>query len=641
MAEENKIEDISLIIKDLLKVIKVVSMYPADNPLPTSLRRSFAEKLEWIVDEYGELSFEVESEVLSFEDEVIYVSKSSEDNLAGIFYDAGITEFTFVPGLFVDEIYLFLDAVKDYINSTDKSIDLINVIWEKSISHIRFKTLEDIALSDYDQNFDLQDFLSSNQKMEKYSKDISVLGDSEEYQDLFNQPMHDLPDGAAPADSQQEPGEIQGTSTNTGNATFYAVTPESGQSSVLADNEEDEISFRTAEACEAMGLDNLPPVQSVPDTAMILNEEFKLSKEDEKKIEVLLEKDADFDPYESTVELLKEMLHQEPEMSGFYETVTICEKITSEFVSHGKIAEAARIIKYLKQLNSLIKQERPLWSERLKDAVTTAGSKERLKSLSQALNNNPDINPIEIKTFLSILSVGSLRNITDLIGSIEHKHHNDVVIEFLAKNGKKNIDVVGKGIYDKRADVVINAIRVLAQIGDDKSLHYLSKVAEHRDESIRLALVESLKDSPNDKVLPILKRIVIDSSREIGRSAVEAIVSHRGKPAFDTITDIINSDSFVSLDHSDQQSLLVAYSKLGSEEAVSYLVQIARTFNIFRNSSMMFFRMAALEALSVNKSEKCERELLKLSKSLRPSLKKQAQQALRKRREYIYGIDEK
>ncbi|KAA3633166.1 MAG: HEAT repeat domain-containing protein, partial [Calditrichaeota bacterium] len=225
--------------------------------------------------------------------------------------------------------------------------------------------------------------------------------------------------------------------------------------------------------------------------------------------------------------------------------------------------------------------------------------------------------------------------------SIEHKHHHDVVIEFLAKNGKKNIDVVGKGIYDKRADVVINAIRVLAQIGDDKSLHYLSKVAEHRDESIRLALVESLKDSPNDKVLPILKRIVIDSSREIGRSAVEAIVSHRGKPAFDTITDIINSDSFVSLDHSDQQSLLVAYSKLGSEEAVSYLVQIARTFNIFRNSSMMFFRMAALEALSVNKSEKCERELLKLSKSLRPSLKKQAQQALRKRREYIYGIDEK
>ena len=34
-----RIKDVTLILRDLLKVIKVVSMYPEDNPLPQSLRR--------------------------------------------------------------------------------------------------------------------------------------------------------------------------------------------------------------------------------------------------------------------------------------------------------------------------------------------------------------------------------------------------------------------------------------------------------------------------------------------------------------------------------------------------------------------------------------------------------------------------
>ena len=49
----DKFQDISLILKDLLKVIKVVSMYPEDNSLPQSMKRSFSEKLESIVEEYN------------------------------------------------------------------------------------------------------------------------------------------------------------------------------------------------------------------------------------------------------------------------------------------------------------------------------------------------------------------------------------------------------------------------------------------------------------------------------------------------------------------------------------------------------------------------------------------------------------
>ncbi|MFQ5453810.1 MAG: hypothetical protein ACE5D6_06450, partial [Candidatus Zixiibacteriota bacterium] len=87
---KQKKQDISLILKDLLKVIKVVSMYPEDNPLPQSLKRSFAEKLESIVEDYGKIIIEVKKDNLLYNKEVVYRDRSNEENLAGIFFETGM-----------------------------------------------------------------------------------------------------------------------------------------------------------------------------------------------------------------------------------------------------------------------------------------------------------------------------------------------------------------------------------------------------------------------------------------------------------------------------------------------------------------------------------------------------------------------
>ena len=142
---DKKIEDISLILKDLLKVIKVVSMYPEDNPLPQSLRRSFAEKLESIVDDYGEIKVAVFENAMTYRGDTVFSSSAKEENLAGIFYSAGITEISFKPGLGVLEIYKLLDVIKAYINGPDKSQDLAAFIWEAGIAGFGLKTLEDVG----------------------------------------------------------------------------------------------------------------------------------------------------------------------------------------------------------------------------------------------------------------------------------------------------------------------------------------------------------------------------------------------------------------------------------------------------------------------------------------------------------------
>ena len=69
--EENRYRDIYFILKDLLKVIKVVSMYPENNPLPQSMKLSFAEKLVSLAREYQQIAISVEKDRLVFEKEVV------------------------------------------------------------------------------------------------------------------------------------------------------------------------------------------------------------------------------------------------------------------------------------------------------------------------------------------------------------------------------------------------------------------------------------------------------------------------------------------------------------------------------------------------------------------------------------------
>lgn len=645
---EQKINDISLILKDLLKVIKVVSMYPEDNPLPQSLRRSFSEKLESIIEDYGEIKLIVKSDFLIYDSETVYRDRSKEESLAGLFFDAGITEITFKIGLQVEEIYMLLDVLKVYMNSSDKSLDLITLFWEAGISQVALRSLEDMALTNYDENFDLNKFTTKDSSSDFESDSLRVSETSDEqYLTIFRHDDNEAYEEdknyieQAHLADDSDPGSYSEGSEPTaprGTTVFYVSDRHAATNDAYSLSSDEEISLNAAEAAQAMGFDDLPATETkLPDTTLILNDEFKLSEEEEVIIKNLLVEDAQFDPYESTQEILKELLLQESEMDSFYETVTICEKIISEFINAGKLAETSSLMQFMKKLEDKIRNDRPLWTERIKDARVAIGSRERLTDLSAALNNFPEVSAVELGKFLENFGWEALNGVSDMIGKLEHDSHKECISSYLTEKGKKNVDIVANGIFDKQPGVVINAIGILSKIGNSKAIKYLDRTISHKDPVIRFELVKALKDCQHEDCLHILKKAVTDEISEIRKEAVKSLIDRRSEKAFEIITDIINDDDFSIIDNNDQSALLKAFSILGSEHAVSYLAQLILKYNFLRNSSLAFFRKAAFEALTFNKSEKCEITLLKLTGSWRPDVKAQAQFALKQRRENIYG----
>jgi len=634
---ERRLRDIGLILRDLLKVIKVVAMYPEGNPLPQSLRRSFSEKLVSLLDEHGDIVLQINRTTLVCDNQTVFTDGSKEESLAALFFEVGITELVFKQGLDVPEMYRFLEIIKQYQNCHDKSVDLANLLWEASLGRISFRTLEDIELSEYDGDFRVQEILRAAHGED--SGGLPMVGDDAEgYEAIFHlddSSRIELPEEDRTVVRRSGEPSMQRRPAGT---PFHAVVPGEVPNSVFDDGAIDEVSFRTAEAAEAMGFDGLPPGKAVvPDTALILNDEFKLSEEQEREIGGRLIEDAQFDMYESTVELLKEMLHQEAEMEAFFETVTICERIFNEFIRTAHLAEGGRLLDYFQALEDQLREKRPLWAERLRDARHAAGSRERLKFLAEALNGNPEISTADMRRFLDHFGWEALGGITDLLGELDHQIHRQALCDFLAVRGKDNLATVSKGIHDKRWYVVRNSITVLAQIGDRQALTYLRKAVTHEDARVRQELVKALQEAAHAEALDILMHLVRDRDAEVRKQAVEAIVARRGQAAFDVITNIMNDDSFLSLDRTEQEHLLTAYSVLGGEHAIEYLRKLIVRYNPFRDPVVAFFRKAAFHALAQNKSERCGRLLARLSSSWRPDVKRQATAALRQRREQLYG----
>lgn len=605
LSENTPHQDISLILRDFLRTVKAVCMYPENNSLPQSLRQSLAGRLLDLVDEQGELRFSVDRAALLYQGAIVHRDKSREDNLADIFFSAGVTEFAFRRGLTVDGLNRLLDTLRVYLTAPADSQDLPALLWEANVDGFGFQSAEDIALAEYDANFRIQEYFQ--QEDDKRLTESGRL-DAGLYEAVFL--------NAEDLDRDRI------------NPTIDGNLPPSELFNI--DQRESE-GLRAQEAMEAMGLSNLPP-QPLPSQAIIVAEQ-KATRDDLYRLEQLLAEDATFDMYESTTQMLIELLMQETTLKGFHETAIICERILSEYIAQGKIAEAAMLLVSLRMLGKRIRDEKPRWTERIEDILVTAGSRDRLHLVTTALNENAGISGDDLRRYLDVFDWQALSGITDLLGELEHRGHRDTLCAYLVERGRGKEEILARGIYDKRWYVVRNSVMILGHIGDDRALQHLRHAVKHEDRRVRIELIDAVRrHSENPKVLDILRQLVYDSDEEIHREALQAIMSFSGPEAFAAISAVVTAETFGNLDPEEQMALLIAYSRAGKEQAVPYLAGHILRFNLLRNPIRTFMRAAAFDALEQNPSEKASKLLKQFAGSWRPDIKRRAEQAIAHRK---------
>ncbi len=587
----DKITDIKLILKDLQKVIKVIALYPEDNPLPQSLRQSFSIRLVELVSIYGPINIESEKGLLKVNNELVFKDKSNEDRLAGIFFDAGIKNLIFNEKIIPDDIQQILSALKKYENEAERGCDLVELFWNVDLEGFKFTTFEDKSLLEF------QDYEKAGLGDDNSSDNLVV----KEYQEIFTP---NIPD----------PKEY---TFDDGGWDIYNFSPGDSQR------------LKIKEATEAMGYDNIE--QSSTPTAnasLIVGSEKMLTNEEKIKIKSILKSDKQFNIHDSNYYLIKEVILQEVELEPFKESITISEKINSEFIKEGRLDLAAELMIFLNAYEAKLHVNKPIWADRIKESRMTIGSRDRFNDLGESLNNHKKIKPDDLFKYLNVFGWESFAAIVDLLVVLEHRHHREKLCDYLIKNGKGKADIISRGIYDKRWFVVRNSVMILANIGDEKSLKYLFEAINHKEQRVRLEIVNSLENVKNLLATELLCQITLDEDTEISIIALNNLINRPGNETFKKFSEIIKDSAFLSNYNIDHKSHLRAYSIIGGENAVSFLVKLIKPFIIFNIRARLNSREAAFYALTFNNSKKAEKELMKLSTNWRTNIKKQAIEAL-------------
>ncbi|SYZ74791.1 hypothetical protein TRIP_C90419 [Candidatus Zixiibacteriota bacterium] len=614
------LREVSKLLIDLMKIVKVVSMYPDGNPLPAKLKETFAERFLELIREQGQIQFSINQGEIRYRDNLVYKEDSAEESLALMLHNSGVTEISFGSDFNLESSHHFFKTMKSFVNKEPGAGDLINLFWQANIPGFEYSTVEDLILREYDGGIMVQEEMESG---DSFIRRTSGLNDSDKivFSNIF------LDD--APAASEVAPENA----INMGLASGIEVP-----GAVLVRDEKPVFFDQISESI--MGLKPMPQRSSapLPDTAFILNEAFAMDQIDLEKVEMILRQDAEFDMIRETVALLREMLCQENEMSEFIETLTAVEKTQSEFVRLGYLEAAGEILNIMKGVQGS-PEVRIEWKDHIKSALIMAGSKEKLDILGGALNRNPQITGPELNKYLNHFGWEALMAVTGLLGELEHQHHREALCEYLEKTGEKHIDIIARGIYDRRWFVVRNTIAILAGIGGERSLGFLEKAISHEDSRVRLQVVKGLQQNKSGSKASLLCRLIWDGDAVVSQAAIEAISTLDDDYRLEAAVNIINDERFPQLPKNLQEQMLIQYSRLGGEQAVSFLIQLVDGWKMVRSGDRDIYRMMAFHALGNNKSEKAEKALLKFNRAWNKEVRRLATEAIAARRRHIYGGD--
>lgn len=540
------------VVSLLIKAIKILCIYPPDNPIPREFRHNLFRKMTGFLDKNVELKLGIDQSGLLLEDKVVLKEEQKDEGVAFALYRDGIRELSFYKGLEQEEISSFLETITSCIKSSLPEDDLVTLFWERDWPHLKFSAVDEFITED------IEDLPRPTG-----TKDLKQLYYSEV----------DLEEGKSKG--VELPGKIQ-------------------VERFLRD------------------LDLVPQQE--------LNE-----------LKFLLEKDKSFEPLKEMFLILKEVLSGDKEFSDFSETVLLLEKLLDSLVGQQDFYLASEVLLLLKNLERAESEAgQARRAERLRESLNRAGDKERMKTLTQVLNQNPRLDLFSARKYLSLLSRNTVPHLVDMLGELENFATRSMVCSVLENQGEKSIELLSKGVYDRRWYVVRNIVGVLGRIGSPLAIPYLKKSMGHEDLRVRKQTLEALSRIKGSEVTSILLDVLEEPEEKLRIRAAKFLGERPGQEAFESIFALISRRDFGDRSQEEKKILMEALALAGKDKAVDLLKRIALKRSWFKKEKQKESSYLALRALAMVNTSSGFEALKDLSSSGKKRIRHQANSLLEK-----------
>ncbi len=127
-----------------VKTVKAKLVYPTSSRLPQQFMEELFVRLTSLCDELEIIAFKVEADRILFGEFEVYRAPNKSDNFAHVFFRDGIMDFQIKKCIYIKELETFIDIISRMLRAASVDDDLATLLWESGFEHISYKLMDDV-----------------------------------------------------------------------------------------------------------------------------------------------------------------------------------------------------------------------------------------------------------------------------------------------------------------------------------------------------------------------------------------------------------------------------------------------------------------------------------------------------------------
>lgn len=341
-----------------------------------------------------------------------------------------------------------------------------------------------------------------------------------------------------------------------------------------------------------------------------------------------LEKDSS-SKIEKLVSILFELVYQSEKQSDVDATFQFLRNATQFCMRYGDIALVNQIMKRTKDImeEPSIKESGKNYFRMLSQYL---GNEEITGYLAETLDSSVEIDANVYEEFVGFLDKNAIQPLIKYLAELKTIRARKNVIDALIILGRKDIQMIAKGLDDQRWYLVRNIIYILRKIADKRSTEYLLRTVRHSDIRVRKEGIKALGELGGRDVIQTLRECLDDPDTEVRITAAKAFGTIGSEVAKKIIFDKISNKMFKDKDFDEKKEVYEVLLRWKDQSVFDFLMTTLRKKTLFGRAKNDENRACAAFCLGLLGKKDALPELRSLTESNNKLLKDFAHAAIRK-----------
>ena len=561
-----ELDSVRKLIQLLSNSLKSVLIYPSNNPLPKEFRNKLYKGLSEFLEAHDELNLEIKPSQLLYAGKAVYQDGEKEGGIAYILHKDGVRELAFLKGLEFEEVENLLEVMHNCFKSPDSEEDLVTLLWERDLNHVKYLVVDDLLDVDVPSAEDVPDDWDFDQ--------------------LFHSEV-----------SFGEEGQ---------------VVPKIDHPDLTQKYREDQLKQLLK------GLKEFSPeeVNSIQKTLELNSRYRSLEQFLSILVEILL---TENDPSElgQLMDNLERVLRTLVSMADFHSASKILRELNRFVISMRDSAGPKHPLAEEK-------------AQRATGMIERAGDRENLMRMSQVLNDRDVTELSPAGGYLSSLHWSSIPAVVGMLRDLKTFPARRMVCDVLAEKAKDHLELLGEGICDPAWYVVRNVAKIIGTIGCRDGVKLLKQIVKHRDRRVRKEVVASLIRISGSQAGNLLVSFLDDEDKGIRILASRGLAQRKEQEALPALEEIISHDQFKYESPEEKKSMLESFAGIAGNQGVPFLVRTVKRRSWVKRDKHNETRIFAIGALSQIDSPEAKEAISRLAKRRNKVVRQSCRNALRR-----------